>query len=48
MSRFPSGYRLAVVLAVSVIASLAFAQDELRDLATFFGGHLTATGHPEL
>lgn len=37
--------RYAVLLAaVSVIASPAFAQEKSRDLATFFSGHLTATG----
>jgi hypothetical protein len=43
MSCFPRGYRIAVLSAVSV-ASLASAEDQSRDLATFFGGHLTATG----
>jgi hypothetical protein len=37
--------RYAVLLAaVSVVASPAFAQEKSRDLATFFSGHLTATG----
>jgi hypothetical protein len=36
--------RYAVLLAASVIASPAFAQEKSRDLATFFSGHLTATG----
>jgi hypothetical protein len=37
--------RYAVLLAaVSVVASPAFAKEKSRDLATFFSGHLTATG----
>ena len=36
--------RYAVLLAASVIASPAFAQEKSRDLATFLSGHLTATG----
>ena len=36
--------RYAVLLAASVIASTAFAQEKSRDLTTFFSGHLTATG----
>ena len=36
--------RYAVLLAASAIASPAFAQEKSRDLATFFSGHLTATG----
>ena len=36
--------RYAVLLAASVIASSVFAQEKSRDLATFFSGHLTATG----
>ena len=36
--------RYAVLLAASVIASPAFAQEKTGDLATFLSGHLTATG----
>lgn len=44
MSRFLCRCRFAGVLAASVIISPAFAQEKSRDLATFFSGHLIATG----
>jgi hypothetical protein len=44
MSLFVRGSRVAVLLAASVIASTAFAQEKSRDLATFLGCHLTAKG----
>jgi Protein of unknown function (DUF3833) len=36
--------RCVVLLAATVIASPAFAQEKSRDLATFFSGRLTASG----
>ena len=43
-ARFPVGRLFAVLITLSVIRSPAFAQDGSRDLATFFSGHLTASG----
>jgi hypothetical protein len=44
MSLFIRHSRVAVLLAASVIAFPAVAREKARDLAAFFGGHLTATG----
>jgi hypothetical protein len=44
MSLFVRRSRIALLLAASVIASPAFAQEKSLDLASFFSGHLTATG----
>ena len=44
MSRFVRRSRFAVLLGASVIASPSFPLEKSRDLAIFFGGHLTAKG----
>lgn len=44
VSRSVRRIRFVLLLGASVIASPGFALENSRDLATYFGGHLTATG----